>query len=62
MKSTMAITVDNSVELEDVDGHAASIHGVGGVLFVVGFVLGVRGRGSGGGNGRGVSQGSSRSE
>jgi len=27
----------------------ASIHGVGGVLFVVGFVLGVRGRGSGGG-------------
>ena len=26
----------------------ASIHGVGGVLFVVEFVLGVRGRGSGG--------------
>ena len=51
-KSTMAITVDNLVELEGVDGHAASIHGVGGVLLVVGFVLGVRGRDSGGGKWR----------
>jgi len=52
MKSTMAITVDNSVELEDVDDHAASIYGDGGVLFVVGFVLGVRGRDSGEGEWR----------
>jgi hypothetical protein len=39
-KSTMAITVDNLVELEGVDGHAASIHGVGGVSVFVELVEG----------------------